>query len=292
MPASDLQRLLTQLEADSSLSEPDQLRMRLGALDTLDSYFGEIDETADEPKIAAIRSRAKAIRSKLEAANAALYESIRLEIQRDARSATLANWLEELAGRDESALPQPGLGYDDRDELVSGILALDEPGYAKTAAEPEMVFYQPTPVRHILRLIALSALCAEDVLVDLGSGLGHVPLLASILTGTRSHGIEIEPAYVACAQQCAQSLHLARVTFTQQDAKTADLSTGTVFHLYTPFTGVMLAHVLERLRIESASRQIKIGTLGPCTEIVAAQPWLQPTAPPDPDQITLYCSRA
>jgi trans-aconitate methyltransferase len=155
------------------------------------------------------------------------------------------------------------------------------PGY-------EMLFYQPTPVRHILQLITSSALSEADTLVDLGSGLGHVPLLASIFTGAQSFGIEIEAAYVASAQECAQSLCLSRVRFIQQDARTADLSSGTVFYLYTPFTGSILSHVLGKLRHESTYRQIRICTFGPCTSVVAKEPWLNASALPDPEQITTF----
>jgi tRNA/tmRNA/rRNA uracil-C5-methylase (TrmA/RlmC/RlmD family) len=294
MPASDLEHLINQLEADTSLREPEQLRARFDALDTLDTYFAEFNE--NNPEIASIHTRSNAIRSSLEAVNAALYESMRLQIQHGAQSNSLLDRLQKVSGHTENGLPLPGLGYDYQEELLSGVLALREPAHADAPAEPEMVFYQPTPVRHILRLIDLTALAAADVhadvLVDLGSGLGHVPLLASILTGARSLGIEVEPAYVACARECAERLRLTRVTFVQQDARTADLSTGTVFHLYTPFTGAMLAQVLERLRRESESRPIRISTLGPCTQQVAALPWLQSTTPPDPDQITLFQSRS
>jgi hypothetical protein len=304
MPANDSHHLILQLEADASLHEPHRLRSRLDALDWLDSCFGESGENvpAGESDIPAMYARARAIRGRLETANAALYQEIRLEIQRGAQvnpgtnqlPNSLLDWLQKVSGPTQDGLPFPGLGYDYQDELLSGVLALREPAQAKAPAEPEMVFYQPTPVRHILRLIAMSKLSEADtpvnLLIDIGSGLGHVPLLASILTGAPTLGIEVEPAYVASARECAQSLRLERVTFVQQDARTADLSTGTVFHLYTPFTGAMLAQVLEKLRNESTSRPIRICTLGPCTEQLAAQSWLKPAAPPDPDQITLFQS--
>jgi predicted RNA methylase len=151
-----------------------------------------------------------------------------------------------------------------------------------------MVFYQPTPVRHILHLITASALSKAGFFVDLGSGLGHVPLLASMLTGVRRLGIEVEAAYVASAQECAQSLHLSRVRFNQEDARMADLSCGTVFYLYSPFTVSILAVVLERLRKESTRRPIKICTFGPCTCTVAQESWLQASALPDPRQTTVF----
>jgi SAM-dependent methyltransferase len=153
-----------------------------------------------------------------------------------------------------------------------------------------MVFYQPTPVRHILHLIKASALSKNDVFVDLGSGLGHVALLTSMLTGARVFGIEVEAAYVARAQECAQSLRLSRVRFIREDARTADLCRGTVFYLYSPFTGSILAEVLDRLRMES-TRPIKICALGPCACTLAKESWLKPVALPDPKQITVFQRR-
>jgi Histone methylation protein DOT1 len=148
--------------------------------------------------------------------------------------------------------------------------------------------YQPTPVRHILQRIAANVLSEDDIFVDLGSGLGHVPLLVSMLTGVRSLGIEVQPDLVASAQECAQSLHLNRVRFISEDARAADLSTGTVFYLYSPFKGSILTDVLSTLRGESTRRPIKICTLGPCTRTVANETWLKASAPPDARRITVF----
>ena len=130
-----------------------------------------------------------------------------------------------------------------------------------------------------------------DVLVDLGSGLGHVPLLASILTGARSIGIELEPEYVASARECAESLGLERVAFLEQDARDADFSTGTVFYMYTPFTGAVLKTVLGRLEQESANRAFRVCTFGPCTPFVAEERWLTAVTVADAERITCFWSR-
>ena len=291
MLTKDLQNLITQLEAESSLFEADQLRKRIDALDELDAHFGGADSKgfSGDPDVAVIHRRAKEIRTRLEAANAAIYQSIRLEVRRGDRPRMLLQWIQALAFCDEAGRPFPGLGYDYLDELVSGVLQLREPGKAEIHPGPDMVFYQPTPVRHILQMIG--ALSAGDVLVDLGSGLGHVPLLVSMLTPVRSVGIEVEAAYVACARECAASLGLSGVRFVQDDARRADLSGGSVFYLYTPFTGTMLTEVLERLRKEGAGRPIKVCTLGPCTSQVAEQLWLEADAPPDTERVTLFRSR-
>jgi hypothetical protein len=52
------------------------------------------------------------------------------------------------------------------------------------------------------------------------------------------------------------------------------LSSGTVFYLYTPFRGVILRTVLDRLRAEANTRAIRVCTFGPCTPTIAAESWL------------------
>ncbi len=205
--------------------------------------------------------------------------------------ALLLQWLQDSASYNESEIPLPGLGFDCRDELVSGVLQLREPSEPNLPRSAEMVPYQPTPVRHILHLIAATALAEDDVFVDLGSGLGHVPLLVSMVAGAQSLGIEVQPAYVASARECAQSLHLSRVRFIPQDAREADLSRGTVFYLYSPFHGSILTDVLSALRMESTRRSIKICSLGPCTRTVANETWLKANALPDMGRITVFDSQ-
>ena len=285
----DLHAFLCGLEVDSSLFQLEQLRERLVALDDLDARFGAFDsEDFTNCRNSRLLKRVKALRTRLEAANAELYQSVRSEIVRGDQPRTLLQCLRGVASQNESESPSPGLGFESRDELVSGILQLREPNLQRS---PEMVPYQPTPVRHILHLITASALSEDDVFVDLGSGLGHVPLLVSMLTGVRSLGIEVQAAYVASAQECAQSLHLSRVRFITQDARAADLSSGTVFYLYSPFTGSILTEVLNTLRMESTRRSIKICSLGPCTRTVANETWLKASTLPNTGRIAVFDSQ-
>ena len=268
--------LLSLLEADSSLCLPDQLRKRLIALDDLDARFGGFDfEHSTRCTYSRLHQRAQELRIRLEAANAELYQSVRSDIVRGGQPRTLLRWLEDAASDNEPGSPLPGLGFDYRDELVSGVLQLPEPGEPNLQPSPEMVPYQPTPVRHILHLIAAAMVAEDDVFVDLGSGLGHVPLLVSMITAAQSLGIEMQAAYVVSARECAQSLQLSRVQFIAQDARDADLSRGTVFYLYSPFKGSILADVLGALRRESRHRPIKICSLGPCTHRISDETWLK-----------------
>jgi len=286
---ADLHALLWSLEADSSLFMSGQLRERLIALDDLDAGFGGFDcESFTRCAHAHLHEREKVLRMQLEAANAALYQSVRSDIVRGGRPGALLQWLKGSASDSEPGSPEVGLGFDYRDELVSGVLQPTEPSDPNLQLSPEMVPYQPTPVRHVLHLIAAAAVAEDDVFVDLGSGLGHVPLLVSMMMGVHSFGIEIEAAYVASAQRCAESLRLSRVQFIAQDARDADLSRGTVFYLYSPFKGSILDEVLSALRRESLRRPIKICSLGPCTRRVSNERWLKASGLSDAGRIAVF----
>jgi Histone methylation protein DOT1 len=289
---TDLHAFLSVLEADSSLFRPDRLQERLVALDDLDAAFGGFDfEYAASSTDPPLHQRANVLRFRFEAANSELYESVRSDIVRGGQSRALLQWVEDSASHNEPNSPLPGPGFDYLDELVSGVLQPPQPGEPTLRLSTEMVPYQPTPVRHILQLIATAAIAEDDVFVDLGSGLGHVPLLVSMLTGARSLGVEVQAAYVASAQKCAQSLHLSRVQFTAQDARDADLADGTVFYLYSPFKGSILAEVLSALRRESIRKSLKICSLGPCTQRISNEPWLTASAFCETGLIAVFDSR-
>jgi SAM-dependent methyltransferase len=138
-----------------------------------------------------------------------------------------------------------------------------------------MFAYQPSPARVVLEMVEAVGFGRADVFCDIGSGLGQVSILVHLLSGVRTQGVEIEPAYCDYARRCAQRLNLSGVEFINADARQADLSEGTVFFLYTPFQGKMLEQVLERLRRESATRRIRLCAYGPCTPHVARHAWLE-----------------
>jgi hypothetical protein len=272
-----LQDLLDELEADRSLNEPHRLRQRIDALDRLDKYLhGE-----------ELQSEFRATYSRLESANRELYQSIRYRIQNGDGIESLRQWIPK---RDAAQVEQ-GLSYDYLDELMSGVIQFPTPHAEDVPLAPEMVFYQPTPARHIFDLISRTGLGEQDTLIDLGSGLGHVPLRVSICTPARCIGIELQQAYVDCARQAAEKLSLSAVTFIQQDVRAADLSGGTVFYLYTPFTGAILRMVLDSLRREGARREIRICSFGPCTTKIAGESWLQALDASDENRISVFRSR-
>jgi len=287
-----LQNLIGELEQDPSLDEPHRLRRRIEALDHLDAHLsdGQISDVVPESIEAALYHQARALYAKLESANFKFYQAIRHDIQRGVGPDSLLRWVPKSGRTATEVNLANGESYDYLDDLISGVLQFRRPSVEVVQLPAEMVFYQPTPARHIFDLLDRIALTERDLLIDLGSGLGHVPLLVSICTGTRCIGIELEAAYVDCARDSAQALNLNNVTFIQRDVRESDLSGGTVFYLYTPFTGTILRAVLNSLRQEALRREIRICTFGPCTRIVAEEPWLKVYEKLEMDRIAIFRS--
>ncbi len=287
----ELRQFLHAVGDAQQLLQPEQLTLRLSVLYELETIVGDLDwqglKTFSDPELIL---RARSLRSRFEAVNQTMYEAAHADIALHGNSPALDRWLAGLVNDRKTERPHPGLSFDLFDEIVCEVLQLRGPGEAGVLPSPEMTAYQPTPARHILDLIANCTLSSNDVLVDLGSGLGHVPLLVGILAKVRTLGVEVQPEYAASAQETAQRLNLSGVQFVAEDARTAELSSGTVFYLFTPFTGSILTDVLHRLRRQSKTRQIRICTLGPCTPVLQSQTWLSESQPSDTERIAVFTS--
>jgi len=277
MTPATFQPLIDAFERDHSLELPDQLRERSRAIEWLEEWLD------DAPDAHPLHARVQALHARLADAQHELCEATRAAIRQGDGAPALRRWSpgEDIDTRE---------GYDHLDALLGEVFAFDEPTDAVTPLEPGMVFYQPTPARHVFDLVKRAGITGDDVFVDLGSGLGHVPMLVAILTGARCIGIEREPVYTALAQRCAESLQLDTVSFEAQDVRDADLSRGSVFHLYTPFTGVILRTVLNTLRGEAERRAMRITSFGPCTSTIIGESWLTPVGPCEANRIAVFQS--
>jgi hypothetical protein len=220
--------------------------------------------------------RAQCLWQRLEAVNAQLFRRLRAQlVAAPATGPLLRQMCETYVGGAAQASTATDTDY--LDVFLNGVLGIDGlPEETKTLL-PEMIAYHPTPGQVILALIAHAGLGAHDVFYDLGAGIGRVALLVGLLTAAHVKGIEFEPAYCAYAQQRAHHLRLSQVQFLNVDARAADYTDGTVFYLYTPFTGRLLQAVLARLQGEAHSRSITLATYGACTRDVMQQDWLRPT---------------
>ncbi|HLF92854.1 MAG TPA: PQQ-binding-like beta-propeller repeat protein, partial [Planctomycetota bacterium] len=101
------------------------------------------------------------------------------------------------------------------------------PGKAPDAA------YVPTPQDVVEKMLELAKVGKDDVVCDLGSGDGRVPITASKKYGCASLGYEIEPELLKRSREKAKEAKVdSLVTWMDQDLFTADLSRATVVTLY------------------------------------------------------------
>ncbi|MET0621897.1 MAG: class I SAM-dependent methyltransferase [Pyrinomonadaceae bacterium] len=113
--------------------------------------------------------------------------------------------------------------------------------------EPDVIFV-PTPPETVDEMLRLANLKKGDVLYDLGSGDGRIPLAAARKYGVRAVGIDIDPKLVAEATETARREGLeSLVSFRHADMFAADVSEATVVTLYLSNTlNVMLRPKLLR----------------------------------------------
>jgi hypothetical protein len=242
---------------DAALFEEQNFVARAEALDWLELGAAE---TGLDPGSAADLAR------RLTAVDEVLFARIRGRVRcGECRGETFRAMVSEYVGPDWT-----GPEYDHLDLFMSHLFGWREVPMPTRELEPEMVEYYKTPARVVFDLVERCGIRADDIFIDLGSGLGQVVLLVNLLSGARATGIEIEPAFCEYAREGAAQLGLRDVSFVTADVRTADLSAGSAFFLYTPFKGAIMDEVLGRLRSESLSRPIRVIPYGPCTEAVRA----------------------
>lgn len=107
---------------------------------------------------------------------------------------------------------------------------------------PDILFVgTPQPV--VDAMLELAGVHEGDVLYDLGSGDGRIPITAAKRYGIRAVGIEIDPEMVAEARANARKAGVAHlVTFVERDLFLADISEASVVTLY------LLDRLNEQLR--------------------------------------------
>ena len=95
------------------------------------------------------------------------------------------------------------------------------------------VRYEPTPAAVVRQMLTLARVGPGDVVFDLGSGDGRIPITAARDFGARGVGIEIDPVLVERANANARAAGVAdRVEFKQGDMYTAALTGATVVTLF------------------------------------------------------------
>jgi hypothetical protein len=173
------------------------------------------------------------------------------------RGAELLSWL--------ASLPP-----DCRDAAVEAFLGI-QGGAASSPPGDHLIGYHASGVAPIVRALLEVPVVPDDVLVDLGAGLGKVVLLTRLLTGATARGIELEPTLVDRARRAAARLRID-VGFERADARDSAIEDGTVFFLYAPFTGPVLLEVSRLLYAVAQRHAIVVCALG--IDIDPGERWL------------------
>ncbi|MCU0549445.1 MAG: class I SAM-dependent methyltransferase [Leptolyngbya sp. Prado105] len=115
--------------------------------------------------------------------------------------------------------------------------------------------YVPTPQAVVDRMLQIANVSSNDVVYDLGSGDGRIPITAvRQYKAQRAVGVDINPQQVREANQNAQQANVTdRVEFRQQDLFETDLRNASVVTLY------LLPEVNLKLR-PKLLRELRPGT--------------------------------
>jgi ubiquinone/menaquinone biosynthesis C-methylase UbiE len=146
--------------------------------------------------------------------------------------------------------------------------------------------YVPSPTEVVDRMLTLAAVTKDDVVFDLGSGDGRIPITAAKKFGARGVGLDIDPQRILESRANAKAAGVEHlVEFREQDVLTADFSQATVVTLY------LLSSANAQLR-PVITKQLRPGT-----RVVSHAFSMGPTWPADTidrfttstgDEITVY----
>jgi cyclopropane fatty-acyl-phospholipid synthase-like methyltransferase len=97
------------------------------------------------------------------------------------------------------------------------------------------VIYVPTPQEVVDEMLKMAKVTSTDVVYDLGSGDGRIPIAAAQKHGARAVGIDIDPQRVKEAQENLKQAGpdvQQKVRFLNQDLFETNISEATVVTLY------------------------------------------------------------
>src|SRR5204863_804524 len=152
--------------------------------------------------------------------------------------------------------------------LLAVVLTICSNGALAQAQHYPDVIFVPTPQEVVDKMLELGKVGSGDVLYDLGSGDGRIPVTAAKRFGIRAVGIDIDPERIAEANENAKKNGVTeRVQFRQENLFEAKFSEATVVTLYLlPDLNVKLRpRLLAELRpgTRIVSHQFDMGTWQP-----------------------------
>lgn len=118
---------------------------------------------------------------------------------------------------------------------------------------PDVIYYA-TPLETVAEMLRLADIKEGDVLYDLGSGDGRIPITAAREYGIRAVGIEIDPKLIATAEEQAKVAGVEKlVRFQNANMFRANIREASVVTLY-------LSDRINELLRPKLLRELKPGT--------------------------------
>jgi tRNA G37 N-methylase Trm5 len=128
------------------------------------------------------------------------------------------------------------------------------------------IFYLPTPQSVVDAMLEMAKVTKDDVIYDLGSGDGRIPITAAKKYGARAIGIDIDPQRIEEANANAKAAAVTdKVKFVNADIFEFDFSDATVVTLYLlPSLNEKLIPQLKKLKpgTRIVSHAFMMGTTG------------------------------
>jgi hypothetical protein len=141
---------------------------------------------------------------------------------------------------------------------VALLVLLQSPGASAQRMRTDFLVYEPTPQNVVDKMLEVAKVTANDLVVDLGSGDGRIPITAASRYGARGFGVDIDPKLIVLSRGNAKAAGVVdRVEFRQQDLFKTSVRDATVVALYL--------YVWANLKL----RPRLIGELRPGSRIVA-----------------------
>jgi tRNA A58 N-methylase Trm61 len=164
---------------------------------------------------------------------------------------------------------------------LSGLLCAPPSAAQLSRLKPPDVKYVPSPDSVVDAMLKVAKVTSADVVYDLGSGDGRIPIAAARIYGARGVGIEIDRIRILEANDNLRRAGLGdRVRFVQQDLFEADISEATVVTLF------LLPRLNQQL-MPKLKRELRPGT-----RVVSHQFRMDDTWPPeetvDVDGLMIY----
>lgn len=134
--------------------------------------------------------------------------------------------------------------------------------------------YVPTPPRVVDAMLKMARVTNQDLVFDLGSGDGRIPIEAALTYGARGVGIDLDPKRIDDATDNAKAAGVAdKVRFAEENVFDTDFRDATVVFLY------MSVDVNQRL-------MPKLKALQPGSRVISHVFDMGPAWPPDERGVT------